>query len=61
MVMTTVAAASLSAGAIHSQLGWQALSLAALGPITLVAVALGWLGLLTRRAGPNAARPFIRR
>ena len=55
MVMTTVAAASLSAGAIHSQLGWQALSLAALGPITLVAVALGWLGLLTRRAGPNAA------
>ncbi|GIS11905.1 MAG: hypothetical protein CM15mP115_10560 [Alphaproteobacteria bacterium] len=33
MTMTTVAAASLSAGAIHSQLGWEALSLAALGPL----------------------------
>ena len=31
VTMTTVAVASLFAGAIHSQLGWQALSLAALG------------------------------
>ena len=49
MVMTTVAAASLSAGAIHSQLGWEALSLATLGPLALVAVSLAWLGLVIRR------------
>ena len=55
MVMTTVAAASLSAGAIHSQLGWEALSLAALGPLTLVAVSLGWLGVVIRRQGKAVA------
>lgn len=55
MVMTTVAAASLSAGAIHSQLGWETLSLAALGPLTLVAVSLGWLGLVVRRENGQAA------
>ena len=37
--MTTVAVASLSAGAIHSQLGWQAVSLAALGPVLVVTLA----------------------
>ena len=55
MVMTTVAAASLSAGAIHSQLGWEALSLAALGPLALVAVSLAWLGLVIRRDHQPAA------
>ncbi len=47
--MTTVATASLSAGAIHSQLGWDAVSLAALVPVTILAIALVWLGLAQRR------------
>ena len=49
VTMTTVAVASLSAGAIHSQLGWQAVSLAALGPVLIVVLALGWLGIASRR------------
>ena len=53
--MTTVAAASLSAGAIHSQLGWEVLSLAALVPLSFVAVALGWLGLVFGRENTGAA------
>ena len=52
--MTTVAAASLSAGAIHSQLGWDAVALAALGPVTVVILALCWLALAQCRA-PEAA------
>ena len=48
VTMTTVAAASLSAGAIHSQLGWQAVSLAALGPVLIVSLSLVWLGLSSR-------------
>ena len=55
MTMTTVAAASLSAGAIHSQLGWEALSLAALGPLTLVCAGLLWLGFVTGREKAKAA------
>jgi hypothetical protein len=47
--MTTVAIASLSAGVIHSQLGWDAVSLAALVPVTILAIALVWLGLAQRR------------
>ncbi len=47
--MTTVAAASLSAGAIHSQLGWQAVSLAALGPVLIVSMSLIWLGLSSQK------------
>ena len=48
VTMTTVASASLSAGAIHSQLGWQAVSLAALGPVLIVSLSLVWLGLSSR-------------
>ena len=48
VTLTTVAAASLSAGAIHSQLGWQAVSLAALGPVLIVSLSLVWLGLSSR-------------
>ena len=47
--MTTVATASLSAGAIHSQFGWDYVALAALGPVAVVVVALGWLGLAQKR------------
>ncbi|MEC8269066.1 MAG: MFS transporter [Pseudomonadota bacterium] len=49
VTMTTVAAASLSAGAIHSQLGWQAVSLAALGPVLIVSMSLIWLGLSSQK------------
>ena len=55
MTMTTVAAASLSAGAIHSQLGWEALSLAALGPLSLVCAGLLWLGVIRWRKKPRVA------
>ena len=49
VTMTTVATASLSAGAIHSQLGWDYVALVALGPVAVVVLALGWLGLAQRR------------
>jgi hypothetical protein len=47
--MTTVAAASLSAGAIHSQLGWDSVGMAALVPVTVLAIALVWLGMAQRQ------------
>ena len=52
VTMTTVAAASLSAGAIHSQRGWQAVSpatLATLGPVLIVSMSLIWLGLSSQK------------
>ena len=55
MTMTTVAAASLLAGAIHNQLGWEALSLAALGPLSLVCAGLLWLGVIRGREKPRSA------
>ena len=48
--MTTVAAASLTAGAIHSQFGWDSVALAALGPVMMLIVALCWLALAQRRS-----------
>ena len=47
--MTMVATASLSAGAIHSQLGWDAVSLVALVPVTILVIALVWIGVMQRR------------
>ena len=55
MTMTTVAVASLFAGAIHSQLGWEALTMVALAPLTIVAMAIAWLGLVMRRQPASAA------
>ncbi len=52
--MTTVAMASLSAGAIHSQLGWDAVSLAALVPVIILVMALAWLGVMQRRDAQKA-------
>jgi len=48
-VTSTTAASSLTAGAIHSQLGWQAMTLAASLPLTVVFVGLVWLGFYQRR------------
>jgi MFS family permease len=54
MTMTTVAVASLFAGAIHSQFGWEALTTAALAPVGIVAIAIAWLGLITKRQQAGA-------
>lgn len=54
MTMTTVATASLFAGAIHSQLGWEVLTMVALAPVGLVALAIAWLGIVTRRQQATA-------
>lgn len=54
MTMTTVAIASLTAGAIHSQLGWGSLTMAALVPLGCVGIAIAWLGLKTRRLEAGA-------
>ena len=52
---TTVAFASLSAGALHSQLGWQMVSLAAIPPVIVVMVALVWLKISAVSSKPHAA------
>ena len=39
---TLVAIASLAAGALHSQFGWEVLVLVAVGPIMVIAVTLAW-------------------
>ena len=45
---TFVATASFAAGALHSQLGWTIMVLAALGPVTMIALALIWLAMQRR-------------
>ena len=42
---TSVATASLAAGALHSQFGWEVMVLSALGPVMIIAMALAWLGM----------------
>ncbi|MGC6454327.1 MAG: MFS transporter [Candidatus Puniceispirillaceae bacterium] len=54
MTMTTVATASLLAGAIHSQLGWETLTMAALAPLSIVALAIGWLAVAVRKGEAQA-------
>ncbi|MDA7792251.1 MFS transporter [bacterium] len=49
MITSTVAASSLTAGAIHSLLGWRAMALAAIVPLSLVAVSLIWLLIQSRQ------------
>ena len=45
---TLVATASLAAGVLHSQFGWEVMVLAALGPIMLIAVTLVWFSMRSR-------------
>ena len=45
---TSVATASLAAGVLHSQFGWEVMVLSALGPVMLIAIALAWLGMIHR-------------
>ena len=49
---TSVATASLAAGALHSQFGWEVMVLSALGPVMIIAMAVAWLGMVRR---PNHA------
>ncbi len=49
IVFTTVAAASLSAGALQHSLGWQWVNIAALPSIIIVTLALVWLKYLVPR------------
>ncbi|MFZ8992141.1 MAG: MFS transporter, partial [Candidatus Puniceispirillaceae bacterium] len=46
---TSVATASLVAGALHSQFGWEVMVLSALGPVLIIALSLSWL-ILSRRS-----------
>ena len=50
VLTSTVAASSLTAGALHSQLGWQAMILAATVPTLIIAIGLVWLSVHLRRA-----------
>jgi len=50
---TLVAIASLAAGALHSQFGWEVLVLVAVGPIMVIAVTLAWYAV---RSGDVPAR-----
>ena len=45
-----VAFASLAAGGLHSQLGWEALVLIGCGPVVILAFSLFWLGLYQKHA-----------
>jgi MFS family permease len=45
---TSVATASLGAGALHSVFGWEVMVLSALGPVMIIAMALAWLGMVRR-------------
>ena len=50
VLTSTVAASSLTAGALHSQMGWQAMILAATVPTLIIAIGLVWLSVHLRRA-----------
>ena len=55
LTTTTVAVASLTAGAVHSQYGWQMMGQLAIVPVGIVMLGLLWLGLVERRR--TAAHP----
>ncbi len=50
MTTTCVATASLTAGILHSQFGWEIMMLAAFGPLMVIASALIWLTLYLRQS-----------
>ena len=43
MTTATVAFASLTAGILHSQFGWEVMVLSALGPVLIIAASILWL------------------
>lgn len=64
IVFSTVAAASLSAGAIHHHYGWQTINYAAIPALGLITAAVAWLALRERSEGlpaePLPAEPAER-
>ena len=48
MTTTSVATASLTAGVLHSQFGWEAMVLSALGPVMIIGVSIMWLATSRR-------------
>ena len=45
MTTGTVAVASLTAGVLHSQCGWEMMVLSALGPVLIIAASVLWLAM----------------
>ena len=45
MTTATVAVASLTAGVLHSQFGWEVMVLSALGPVVIIAASILWLAM----------------
>ena len=54
LVFSTVATASLSSGALHHHFGWAAVNYTALPMLTVVVLALAWLGAGRRTPGADA-------
>ena len=48
MTTSTVAVASLTAGVLHSQFGWEVMVLSAMGPVMIIAASILWLVMLHR-------------
>ena len=55
LVFATLAASSLTSGALVTTQGWTLLNYGSLVPVLLTGAALGWLALRQRRAAPAAA------
>ena len=51
MTTATVAVASLTAGVLHSQFGWEIMVLSALGPVLIIAASVLWLAMLRDTTG----------
>jgi ribose/xylose/arabinose/galactoside ABC-type transport system permease subunit len=49
-----VALASLTAGVLHSQFGWDVLILAGCVPVFILGCCLGWLGFCSRHSSVRA-------
>jgi MFS family permease len=45
MTTATVAVASLTAGVLHSQFGWEVMVLSAMGPVIIIAASILWLAM----------------
>ena len=59
IVFSTVAAASLSAGALQHLFGWQAVNLGAITPLLIIMSSLVWLYYQTRAAEPELSKDML--
>ena len=51
MTTATVAVASLTAGVLHSQFGWEMMVLSALGPVMIISASILWLAMSRNTKG----------